>query len=53
MLIHEYSWSYGVVLYEMFSAGAMPYERLGSSDLLQFLMDGHRLERPTLAPIDL
>ncbi|KAH7709764.1 Protein KIN-9 c [Aphelenchoides avenae] len=43
-------WSYGVVLYELFSFGAVPFSSLENSKLLEHLDAGHRLERPTYCP---
>lgn len=38
-------WSFGVLVYEMFGFGKVPYEDLDSEKLVEFLKDGHRLER--------
>lgn len=41
-------WSYAVTLWEMFSAGKLPYGDMSSaSDILRFLKQEHRLERPS------
>lgn len=39
-------WSYGVLLYEIFSAGNMPYPTIHPSEMLTHLEAGNRLERP-------
>ncbi|KAH7693370.1 Protein F09A5.2 [Aphelenchoides avenae] len=45
-------WSFGVLLYEVFSAGELPYEDLRQEDILTFLLEGKRLEQPPLCPSD-
>eukprot|EP01105_Mastigella_eilhardi_P018117 TRINITY_DN4188_c0_g2_i1.p2 TRINITY_DN4188_c0_g2~~TRINITY_DN4188_c0_g2_i1.p2 ORF type:complete len:256 (+),score=45.91 TRINITY_DN4188_c0_g2_i1:1277-2044(+) len=44
-------WSFGVVIWELFSKGAIPYEsRNTRAELMQFLADGKRLECPPGCP---
>uniref|UniRef100_A0A914DMR4 receptor protein-tyrosine kinase n=1 Tax=Acrobeloides nanus TaxID=290746 RepID=A0A914DMR4_9BILA len=38
-------WSFGVLIYEMFSFGRVPYAGLNDDELVGFLENGHRLER--------
>uniref|UniRef100_A0A914D0E8 Protein kinase domain-containing protein n=1 Tax=Acrobeloides nanus TaxID=290746 RepID=A0A914D0E8_9BILA len=38
-------WSFGVLTYEMFSFGRLPYAGLSDDELVGFLENGHRLER--------
>ncbi|KAH7714957.1 Protein F09A5.2 [Aphelenchoides avenae] len=45
-------WSYAVLLFEIFSAGRMPYAELQAQDVLVYLQVGGRLEQPTLCPAD-
>ncbi|KAH7698298.1 TK/KIN6 protein kinase, partial [Aphelenchoides avenae] len=45
-------WSYGVLLFEIFSAGAVPYSDKHPIELPGFLAAGKRLERPVLCPIE-
>ncbi|XP_015751961.1 PREDICTED: fibroblast growth factor receptor homolog 1-like [Acropora digitifera] len=39
-------WSYGVVLYEIFTIGGSPYPRMGGSKVVSFLQEGHRMQKP-------
>ncbi|CAJ0941505.1 unnamed protein product, partial [Mesorhabditis belari] len=39
-------WAYGVVLWEICTLGGFPYATISDKDLLQYLVDGHRLEKP-------
>uniref|UniRef100_A0A914E0L9 receptor protein-tyrosine kinase n=1 Tax=Acrobeloides nanus TaxID=290746 RepID=A0A914E0L9_9BILA len=39
-------WSFGVLMHEMFSFGATPYETMNNDELVMFLQSGGRLERP-------
>ncbi|CAH0759252.1 unnamed protein product [Diatraea saccharalis] len=42
-------WSFGIVLWEMFSLAKTPYPNMSPQHLLQWLSEGHRLEKPTYA----
>jgi serine/threonine protein kinase len=46
-------WSFGVVLWEIGTLGAFPYESIPDSFLLQFLQLGRRLERPEICTDEL
>lgn len=42
-------WAYGVILWELFSVGCVPYEGLVTSDFFPKLVAGERLEKPPFA----
>lgn len=51
-----FRWSFGVVLYEIFSTGKTPYSDVGlysSNEIIPWLEEGHRLEQPDLCPADM
>lgn len=39
-------WSFGILMYEMYSLGKEPYGNMESREVLTFLNEGKRLERP-------
>ncbi|CAG7732285.1 unnamed protein product [Allacma fusca] len=43
-------WSFGVLLWEVFSLGYMPYPGRGNQDVMQLVTNGGRLEPPTNCP---
>ncbi|XP_071956948.1 fibroblast growth factor receptor-like [Antedon mediterranea] len=45
-------WSYGVVLYEVFTLGAVPYPHINANTLLEQLKAGTRLAQPKDCPDD-
>ncbi|QQP52703.1 Vascular endothelial growth factor receptor 1like, partial [Caligus rogercresseyi] len=43
-------WSFGIVLWEMFSLGSLPYPDLEYGNLLPFLESGKRMKKPKYCP---
>uniref|UniRef100_A0A1I8EG35 Protein kinase domain-containing protein n=1 Tax=Wuchereria bancrofti TaxID=6293 RepID=A0A1I8EG35_WUCBA len=55
---YEYSiktdvWSYGILLYEIFSFGEVPYALLQTTEILDFLNSGARLSQPQYCPANI
>nr|CAB3263366.1 uncharacterized protein LOC780869 [Phallusia mammillata] len=46
-------WSYGVVIWEIMTRGAIPYPTVQAVDILQYLGEGKRMERPECCPAKL
>ena len=42
-------WSFGVVMWELFTLSETPYSNIQSHHLLQMLLEGYRLNRPIYA----
>lgn len=43
-------WSYGVVLWEIFTHGAHPYSELDDKEVKERILNGYRLKQPTNCP---
>lgn len=43
-------WSFGVVLWEIFTLGAYPYEEFNDFELLKHILNGGRLHQPSNCP---
>lgn len=48
-----FRWSFGVLLYEVFSCGALPYAQVSQGQLLEFLDSEQRLEQPELCLVEM
>lgn len=46
MQISIYSWSYGVLLWEIVTLAASPYPGMGAKEVVDFIKDGNRMEKP-------
>ncbi|XP_061664243.1 tyrosine-protein kinase Tec isoform X3 [Syngnathoides biaculeatus] len=44
-------WSYGVLMWEVFTEGRMPYEERENHEVVALVTEGHRLSRPKLATV--
>ncbi|CAL1277718.1 unnamed protein product [Larinioides sclopetarius] len=45
-------WSYGVLLYEIFTFAATPYPSIAHERLLDYLKSGHRMLKPSECPME-
>lgn len=43
-------WSFGILLWEIFSFGRNPYPRISSNDVLQKVLSGYRMSKPEQCP---
>lgn len=43
-------WSYGVVLWEIYSLGRGPYPGVDNADIPDYISAGNRLKQPALCP---
>ncbi|RUS70794.1 hypothetical protein EGW08_021442, partial [Elysia chlorotica] len=46
-------WSFGVLLWEIFTLGGTPYAAIDSQQLFSYLKEGHRLRKPRLCEQDM
>ena len=46
-------WSYGVVLWEMFEFGKVPYQGMTNREAMRFVLTGQRLPKPSACPAQL
>ena len=48
--IITFQWSFGVLLWELFMRGELPYLDVDSWDIKSYLLTGSRLEKPLYCP---
>ena len=46
-------WSFGVLLWEIFSIGNQPYSGMSAESTISAVARGHRMERPEMCPDDM
>ncbi|XP_022105280.1 muscle, skeletal receptor tyrosine-protein kinase-like [Acanthaster planci] len=46
-------WSFGIVLYEIYTLGSMPYPGLDGREVIRRLQTGYRMEMPNCCPQDI
>ncbi|NXK97974.1 ZAP70 kinase, partial [Formicarius rufipectus] len=57
ILYHKFSsksdvWSYGVTMWEAFSYGQKPYKKMKGPEVISFIEQGKRMDRPTDCPLE-
>ncbi|XP_022669194.1 tyrosine-protein kinase Btk29A-like isoform X1 [Varroa destructor] len=45
-------WAYGVLMWEVFTCGKIPYGRASNAEVVEFVQRGQRLDRPRTCPRD-
>ena len=45
-------WAFGILMWEVFSGGKTPYRGMGNVEVVESVVNGHRLERPSRCPHD-
>lgn len=43
-------WAFGILMWEVFSGGKAPYRGMGNVEVVESVVNGHRLERPNQCP---
>ena len=46
-------WSFGIVMWEIYSYGATPYPELSNSQTAKWVVGGHHMEKPQICPDEL
>uniref|UniRef100_H2Z0H1 Protein kinase domain-containing protein n=1 Tax=Ciona savignyi TaxID=51511 RepID=H2Z0H1_CIOSA len=46
-------WSYGIVCWEIMTRGAIPYPTIQATEILKYLSEGSRMDRPECCPFKL
>lgn len=45
-------WAFGILMWEVFSGGMAPYRGMGNIEVVESVVNGHRLDRPVRCPHD-
>lgn len=53
VVLSLYSWSYGVLLWEIFTLGGNPYPTVPHERLFEVLKEGHRMDKPPYCSLEL
>ena len=49
-IVLSIQWSFGVVCWEVFSLGRVPFPGVDNADIPDYISRGNRLRKPTLCP---
>lgn len=45
--MHDPRWSFGILMWEIFTLGGSPYPGIPVEELFKLLKEGHRMDRPS------